>query len=94
MNEVALHFPPAKWQTCVRTIKCDTIDDYVSLMVKNDWTALCTWYRQFKAPDTGSLKRIKPDRMTRRKVELCKGPDCPFITGYRDQLIKEEQKAA
>lgn len=93
MNEMALPFSPAKWQTCVRTIKCDTIDEYVSLMVKNDWTALCTWYRQFKDPGSGSLKKTKPNRLTRRKMELCQGPDCPSIADYRDQLIKEEQKA-
>jgi hypothetical protein len=94
MNEVNFNLSPAKWQTCVRTIKCDTIDEYVSLMVKNDWTAHCTWYRQFKDLDSKSLKRARPNRETRKKMELCQGPGCSYIANYRDQLIGEEQKAA
>ncbi|MCX8118129.1 MAG: hypothetical protein N3G78_09380 [Desulfobacterota bacterium] len=94
MNESRTNPSPAKWQTCVRTIKCDFIDDYVSLMVKNDWTSLCTWYRQWKDPESKGAKGLKPNKETRKKITLCQGPDCSYVTGYRDELMKEERKAA
>jgi hypothetical protein len=91
MNEVALNIPSAKWHTCVSTIKCDVINEHVSIMVKNDWTSHCTWYKQFKDPSSGSPMRIKPDKKNRRKIELCQGPLCSYVSSYRDKLIKEEQ---
>jgi hypothetical protein len=91
MNEAALNIPPAKWQTCVSTVKCDLIDEYVSIMVKNDWVSHCTWYKQFKDSASGEQKRVKPDRKTRSKIALCQGPHCSYVIGYRDKLIQEEQ---
>ncbi len=90
MNQNGLNIPSAKWHTCVSTVKCDAIDDHVSLMVKNDWTSHCTWYKQFKDQRSGSQKKIKLDKKTRKKIELCQGPLCSYVTGYRDRLIKEE----
>lgn len=94
MNEHTKTIPAAKWHTCVRTVKCEAIDDYVSLMVKNDWTSQCTWYKQFKDSVTTGQKGQKPNRETRKKIDLCKGPLCSILTDYRDQLIREEVKAA
>lgn len=91
MSELERTVPPAKWQTCVRTVKCGAIDDYVSLMVKNDWTSLCTWYRQFKEPVRTGGKGGKPNREIRKKIDLCQGPLCSFVSEYRDQLIREEK---
>ncbi|NWG02453.1 MAG: hypothetical protein HXY44_06335 [Syntrophaceae bacterium] len=92
MNELSLNISPAKWHTCVSTVKCDAIDDHVSIMVKSDWTSHCTWYRQLKDQPPGSAKK-KPDKKTQKKMKLCQGPLCSYVIGYRDQLIKEEQKA-
>jgi len=92
MNQVRSDVPSAKWHTCVSTVKCNVIDEHVSIMVKNDWTSHCTWYRQFKNPVPGSPKKIKPDNKTRRKIELCMGPLCSYVSSYRDKLIKEEQE--
>ncbi len=93
MNETALNLPPAKWQTCVSTVKCDLIDEYVSIMVKNDWASSCTWYKQFKDLASGNHKRVNTDRKTRSKIALCQGPLCSYVVSYRDKLIQEEQKA-
>lgn len=90
MNEATLR-TPAKWHTCVSTMKCDTIKDYVSIMVKNDWTPVCTWYRQNKEAISGDKKRGRPDRKVREKIPLCQGPLCSYVTGYLDRLMKEEQ---
>lgn len=94
MNEVALNHPSAKWHTCVSTIKCDNINEHVSIMVKNDWASHCTWYKQFKDETLGSPKKIRLDKKTKKKMELCQGPSCSYVTSYRDKLIKEEQGEA
>lgn len=94
MSAVSPSLPSAKWQACVSTIKCDAIQDYVSIMVKNDWSSQCTWYKQYKAPISEGQKGIKPDRSTKQKINLCQGPSCSWINAYRDQLIKEEQEIA
>ncbi len=93
MSQVKPEIPPAKWQACVNTVKCDFIDEYVSIMVKNDWTSRCTWYARYKDSASGSEKRVKPDRMTKKKLQLCQGPLCSYVEGYREKLIKEEGAA-
>jgi hypothetical protein len=92
MDEAILNISPAKWQTYVTTIKCDFIDDHVSLMVKKDWTSHCTWYREHKEPVPEGKKKIKQNKKTREQIELCQGPFCSYVIGYRDKLIKEEQE--
>ena len=93
MDEVRSDVAPAKWQTAVTTIKCDIIDDYVSIMVQKDWTSKCTWYKQNREPASDGKKRVKRDKKTRAQIEKCQGPLCSYVTGYRDSLIEEEQKA-
>jgi hypothetical protein len=92
MNEAILNTFPAKWHAYVTTIQCDFIDDHVSLMVKNDWTSHCTWYKEHKEPIPEGKKKIKQDKKTRRQIELCQGPLCSYVIDCRDQLIKEEQE--
>ncbi len=91
MEEVKSDLPLPSWQAYVTTIKCDIIDDYVSLMVKKDWSSKCTWYNEYKEPISDDKRRPKPDKKTRRKIELCKGPMCNYLTECRDRLMKEEQ---
>ncbi len=93
MNSVHQNLPTAKWQACVSTIRCDAIHEYVSIMVKNDWSSQCTWYKQYKAPIAEGQKGLKPDRHTKQKLSLCQGPSCSWINQYRDQLIQEEREA-
>lgn len=90
MTEILSRKPSAPWQACVTTIKCEVIDEYVSILVKSDWTSSCTWYKQFKSPPE-SLKKGKGDKGTRKRIELCQGPQCPYVTNYRDQLFREEE---
>lgn len=92
MNQVRENVPSAKWHTCVSTFKCDVIDEHVSIMVKNDWASHCTWYKEFKGQVPGSPKRTRLDKRTRRKIELCLGPFCSHLTGYRDKLMRDEQE--
>lgn len=92
MDDIRLDSTPAKWQACVSTVQCDMISEHVSIMVKNDWTSYCTWYRQFKDQSPGSRHKMKPDKKTRKKLELCMGPLCSNVISYRDKLINESQE--
>jgi hypothetical protein len=94
MDQSIEQIPPAKWQTAVTTIKCEIIDEYVSIMVQKDWTSKCTWYNQYKQPQPEGKKKIKYDKKTRKKIEKCQGPLCSNVTGYRDKLIQEEREVA
>ena len=92
MNEVRPERPSAKWQTDVSTIHCKFIGDHIPLMIKNDWTFQRTGFKKYKEPVSEGKKKIKPDKKTRRQIELCQGPLCSYITGYRDKLMKENQE--
>jgi hypothetical protein len=35
-------------------------------------------------------KNYKVDRKTRASVDKCQGPECSYITSYKDKLVKEE----
>lgn len=93
MNQVRPDVPSAKWHACVSTVKCDVINEYVSIMVKNNWTSKCTWYKQYKDLVQESRKKVKLDKKIKKKTEMCQGPLCSYVESYRDKLIKEEQDA-
>jgi|YelNatPaOPRAMG01_1025707.scaffolds.fasta_scaffold267502_2 hypothetical protein len=89
MEQSIQNLNPPNWQACVTTIKCDLIDDFVSIMVKKDWSSKCTWYDSYKAPTLNSKKKIKPDRSTKKRIGLCQGPLCSYVINYREKLINE-----
>jgi hypothetical protein len=94
MDQSKPDVPPAKWQSAVTTIRCDYVDEYVSIMVQKDWTSKCTWYKQNKEPTSEGKKKVKHNKKIRAKIEKCQGPLCSYVAGYRDSLIKEEQESA
>ncbi len=79
---------PGNWQITATTIRCDYVDDFVTIMIESDWTAKCVWYRRYKA----AYPKAKLSRDVRSKIPLCKGPECPLVIRYRDKLIKEEKE--
>jgi hypothetical protein len=83
--------PPARFQTAVATVSCGFIEDYVTIMVQNDWAAKCCWYAQHKDPAAGEGKRSKVRKKIKQMTEKCEGPFCSYVTGYRDKLIEEER---
>ncbi len=85
---------PPDWQACVTTIKCDLINEYVSIMVKNDWSSKCTWYQSYKASNPDGKKKIKVDRITKKLIGLCQGPLCSHVISYRDKLINESKESS
>lgn len=86
MNEIK----PANWQVTATTIHCDLVDEDVAIMVNGDWTYRCAWYQRYKqkAIDGGQGGF---DRSIRDRIRKCTGPDCSYVTGYRDKLMKEQE---
>lgn len=80
---------PAKWQVTATTVRCEFVDDFVTIMVDKDWTTKCVWYRLHKQKALEGSKQ-KFDRNIKLKIEKCQGPECSYVTKYRDKLIKEE----
>ena len=80
---------PVKWQITASTIRCNLVDDFVTIMVNKEWSAKCAWYNRHKKKAIEGKKQ-KFDGEMRLKIEKCQGPECSYVTGYRDKLIKEE----
>jgi len=80
---------PANWQITATTIKCDEIDEAVTVMVNRDWTTHCTWYSKYKQKVIENKKQ-KFEKQIKQKIAECVGPDCPLAIKYRDKLIQEE----
>jgi hypothetical protein len=80
---------PGNWQLTATTVKCDYVDDFITLMVYKDWATKCTWYRKYKETSPSDKKR-KLAKEIRQKVVKCAGPECPLAINYRDKLINEE----
>ena len=87
MNQSTVGTTPAKWQVTATTIHCDLVDDFVTILVKGDWTTQCVWYNHNKGEDSGKQKL---DNKTKLAIEKCTGPDCSYVVSYRDKLIQEE----
>ncbi len=88
MAEAGAGLKPAGWQITATTISCDRVDDYVTLMVKGDWTYSCTWCSRYKLAAAGVAR--KHSRDIKSKTARCQGPDCSLVLAYRDKLIAEE----
>ncbi len=89
MIQAKVDIEPAGWQITATTIKCDIVDDAVTLMVNRDWATRCTWYRRYKQKNVEEKKQ-KFENKIKHKIAECAGPDCPLAIKYRDKLIQEE----
>jgi len=89
MPKAKTKLQPAKWQITATTIHCDLVDDFVTIMVYKDWSTKCVWYSRYKQKAVED-KNYKVDRKIRPKVDKCQGPECSYVTSYRDKLVKEE----
>ena len=80
---------PAGWQITATTIRCDLVDDFVTIMVNKDWSTKCNWYNRYKQKALEDKKQ-KVKKEIRLKIEKCSGPECSYVGDYRDKLIQEE----
>ena len=89
MPKTKTSIQPARWQITATTIKCDLVDDFVTIMVYRDWSTKCVWYARNKQKAVED-KNYKVDRQIKAKVDKCQGPECSYVISYRDKLISEE----
>jgi hypothetical protein len=89
MIQARTDLKPGNWQITATTIRCDYVDDDVTLMVDRDWTTICAWYRRYKQKALDGKKQ-KFDKEISIKIEKCAGSECPLAINYRDKLIQEE----
>lgn len=82
----------ADWQVTATSMYCDFIDDFVTIIVNNDWSIKCCWYNQHNRRVIDD-KRPKFDKKISLKMEKCRGPQCIFAINYLDKLRKEEHGA-
>lgn len=79
---------PAKWETTATTLRCESIDRYVTLTVSREWLGKCAWCLKYKTPAGQNAPRMT--KAIREKLKKCAGPDCPVVAKYRDRLLAEE----
>ena len=69
---------PANWQITATTLKCDLVNEYVTVMVNKDWSYKCVWWSR------------NHNNKSKGTAHSCAGPGCQHVIAYRDRLIKEE----
>ena len=89
MSDTNPKMPQAKWQVTATTLQCDYMQEYVTIMIQMDWSCKCTWWTKYKKAQASDPNHKFPKGI-KEKSAKCMGPDCQYVTGYRDQLIKEE----
>ena len=89
MSKINPIMPQAKWQVTVTTQQCDYVHEYVTIMVQRNWSCKCTWWTKYKKAQA-SDPNYKLPKGIKEKSAKCLGPDCQYVTGYRNKLIKDE----
>ena len=89
MAKAKTELKPAKWQITATTIRCELVDDFVTIMVNKDWSTRCALYNRYKQKALED-KKHKFDKKVRPKMEKCAGPHCSYVTEYRDKLVQED----
>jgi len=92
MTKASIKLQPANWQVTATSLFCDSVDDFVTIIVNKDWTTKCCWYNQNCSHGT-DYKRQKLDKTNGLKMKKCSGPECSYAINYRDKLIHEERGA-
>jgi hypothetical protein len=90
--EAKTEMAPANWQVTATTLECEMVNEYVTIMVYKDWSCKCVWYGKNKQVAAQDPKHKFPKDI-KAKIGKCQGPDCKYVTGYRDKLIEEEKAA-
>ena len=80
------------WQITATTVKCDMVDDEITIMVKPDGSARCASYDKYAAPDKKTLKEFGRKAGKTGADLHCEGPLCARVTEYRDRILAEENE--
>jgi len=81
------------WQITATTILCDAVADEVTILVYSDWSVKCTGLEKYTRSRDASLELVKRSLQLRKSLD-CKGIDCPYVTGYKQKLMAEEDHKA
>jgi len=73
------------WQVTATTVRCNVVNDDVTLMVYKDWSVKCTGLVKYS-------KNGKPEKKRDRQNLKCEGPECRLAIQYRQKLQGEETK--
>ncbi len=82
--------PKPDWQLTATTIKCDAVEDEITIMVYPDGSARCASYTKYGATDKKTLAAIERKAKKRGFAPRCEGPLCQRVTDYRDKIMAEE----
>ena len=74
------------WQVTGTTVRCDTVNDEVTLLVYKDWSVKCTGYPKYGS-NSGHGKAA---RRGGSAGPGCQGQDCRLAVEYRRKLQTEE----
>jgi hypothetical protein len=91
MAEIPNNLAQAKWQITATTDYCESVEDFVTFLVYNNWSHRCTWWAKFKQVAVNDPKHQFAGEI-KKKIAACQGPDCKLVIAYRDKLIREETK--
>jgi hypothetical protein len=75
------------WEITATTIKCDAVDDEVTLIVYADGTYRCTGRDKYAKPDKETARVIKK-KGRNIKLDGCRENDCPRLNQYREQVFR------
>ena len=59
------------WQVTAKTIHCDLVRDYTTLMVYKDGSTRCTYYSKNSSAKDG-----------KKRLKNCTGPNCDYVTEF------------
>ncbi len=79
------------WQVTATTIKCEAVDDEITIMVSPDGSVKCASYAKYGATDKKTLAAIDKKAKKSGMTLKCEGPQCRRITDYRDKIMAEEE---
>lgn len=80
------------WQLTATTIKCEAVDDEITIMVKPDGEARCASYARYGSTDKNAQTGLQKKTGKRGFTPKCEGPDCRRVTEYRDRIMAEEER--
>ena len=61
------------WQVTAKTIRCDFIGNYATLVVYPDGGAKCTLYNKYISAKDG-----------KKRLKNCTGPKCDYVTEFSE----------
>ena len=75
------------------TIKCDSVAEEVTIIVKSDWSVKCTGFESLSASRKARLDLVNRS-MTLKRILDCPGTECKQVKEYLQKLQTEDQQKA